>query len=406
MRDQLRDEVRAAFQKEQGAHPPAPDLRPSITRSMTVRPARSPNLRWVAVVAALLITALVIAGLVSSRGALRTQAPAHASPRGDVATGEDYGPPPPGVPLIYLRDPYNAGWYTGFDWGGQPRATIKLAQAAGSDATLIQDSNGSLFVLSPSGKGAGGQLLDRLGKPVTGTAGIWADDNLHTCWVAFDQQALTWTLVTGGPNLPAQNVAVIAHDPVGQTGITVAACSFKRDVAIAVRTSIMWPSQMWVITLSSGQVSKPIDFSSSEHLASVVASADASLLAENSTSSFGGNKGTQPTVIRRTADGSVVTTLDGTLGVLGFSADDSLALVESPAVSAQSGYFEVIEVATGKAVWRYDTDKQYVRHIAQPGGGAFAIVLTGSVTPNFPVTVLIVYSDGRSIELPAGYLRP
>ena len=403
----LRSEVRAAFEKEQEAYPTAPDLRRTIVTAGPTPPRREIRLQWVAVAAVLLISALVIASLVSSRTVLRPQVPAHPSPRPNVATGADYGPPPAGVPLFYLRDPYNPGWYTGFDWSGQPRGTIKLTQAPGRDATLIQDSDGSLFVLNPSGKGASGQLLDRLGKPVTGTVGMWADDNLHTCSVAFDRQTFTWTLVTGGPNQAPHGVAVIARDSnIGQTGISLVSCSFKKDVAIAIRTSVMYPSEMWTIRLSGGQVPKPVAFSNPEELANVVASSDSSLLAENSILSLGGNKASRPTVIRRTADGSVVITLNGMLGVLGFSADDSLALVASPPVSAQSGYFDVIEVATGKVVWRYDTDKQYVQFFAQPGGRAFAIVLTGLVAPNFPATVLMVYPDGRSIELPAGYLRP
>lgn len=402
----LRHEVRAAFEKELAAHPPTAGMRRSLVEAVTARPHREVRVQWVAVAAAIVIGALIVVSLVSSRAALRTQVPAHPSPRPNVATGEDYGPPPPGVPLIYLRDPYNQGWYTAFDWSGRPRGTIKVGQASGVDVTLIQASDGSLFELSPSGKGMGSQLLDRLGNPISGTAGMWADDNLHTCSVAFDPQAITWTLVTSGPNQPAHNVTLIARDSyVGQTGISLASCSFKRDVAIAVRTSVMWPSEMWVIQLSDGRIVNHKAISNGEQLASLVASADGSLVAENSMMSEGKlNAGNQTTVIRRVSDGSTVATLDGLLGVIGFSADNSLALAISP--PGQAMHLDVIDLATGKTIWRYDTDKQYVQFFAQPGGSALAIVLTGNFARNFPATVLIVYPDGRSIELPGGYLRP
>ena len=403
---ELRSDVRSAFEKEQAANPPASDLRRTVVAATPTYRRRATGLQWMAVAAAIVIAALVVVSLMSSRAAFRTQRPAHPSPLASVANGEDYGPPPAGVPLVYLRDPYNAGWYTGFDWSGTPRGTIKLGQQNVADATLIQSPDGSYFVFSPSGKGSPpGALLDRLGKPVSGTVGIWADDNRHTCSVAFDRQSLTWTLVTGGPNQASRDVAVIARDTnIGQTGITVAACSFKGDRAIAVRTTVSWPSEMWVIRLSDGQVAKPIALSNPQELANLVASADGALVAENSAMSVGSNRST---VIRRASDGSVVLTLNEMLGVQGFSADDSRALVSAPVVGGQTSYVEVIDLATGNAIWRYDTDKQLVSFVAQPGGAGFAVVLSGlTYSRSFPVTALIVKGDGSSVALPAGYLRP
>src|SRR5690349_1082004 len=97
----LRSEVRSAFEKEQAANPPASDLRRSIVAATLDRPRRGTNLQWVAVAAALLITALVIVSLLASRAALRTHAPAHSRP---TPVG-DYGPPPAGVPMVYAGDP-------------------------------------------------------------------------------------------------------------------------------------------------------------------------------------------------------------------------------------------------------------------------------------------------------------
>src|SRR2546430_12149024 len=105
--DDLRAEIRAAFQKEQTLNPSSPDLRQNIVQSVAARPRRRVDLQWMAVAAAIVIAALVVASLVSTRLAQRA-VPSHPpTPVGD------YGPPPAGMPLFYLKDPKHYGWYVG-----------------------------------------------------------------------------------------------------------------------------------------------------------------------------------------------------------------------------------------------------------------------------------------------------
>src|SRR5207302_34521 len=80
------------------------------------------------VAAAILITVAIVAGLMSVRLAQR-QVPGRPSPpTSSPAPLADYGPPPVGVPLIYLAYLHRPGWLVGFDWSGKPRGTVKLAQ--------------------------------------------------------------------------------------------------------------------------------------------------------------------------------------------------------------------------------------------------------------------------------------
>jgi hypothetical protein len=61
--DDLRSEIRAAFEREQAGHAPSSELRSDIVAAAAVRPQRERNLQWVAVAAALLLGILVVAGL-------------------------------------------------------------------------------------------------------------------------------------------------------------------------------------------------------------------------------------------------------------------------------------------------------------------------------------------------------
>lgn len=408
----LRSEIRAAFEREQAANAPAPDLRPSIVRAVSAQPRRERNLQWLAIAAAMVLAALVIGGLMSTR-LLHGSIPAHPRPLPQTTPVSDYGPPPAGVALIYVAVPNHPGWYTGFDWTGIPRGTIKVAQPLDPSQALIQSPDGSEFEISQSGKpGVGGELLDRLGNPVSGTGSqIWADDNKHMCGVAFDQHAITWTLVTGGPGQATRNVALIAKDPnLGQIGISLAACSFKNDRAIAVRTTNFNPTEMWVIRLSTGQVLSHNTISGGQ-LAGLVASSDGTLTAENSGRSAGKLGPVAPsTVVRRQSDGSVVRSLDPTLGVLSFSSDDTLALVTtSPQLNGNPTHLAVVDLSTGTIVWRYDGDEWLAGFLSGPARTGFAIMFqsptdTGGSHPK--VSVVLVSGQGALTTIPSTYDRP
>jgi hypothetical protein len=402
----LRSEIRAAFQKEQTLNPSSPDLRRNIVQSVAARPRRRVDLQWMAVAAAIVIGALIVVSLMSTRAAH------HGVPSHPPTLVGDYGPPPAGVALFYLQDPRHNGWYVGFDWTGKPRATIKLATALDANTNLDQAPDGSGFQLAPNAKGGGGYFYSRLGTEQTeGLGGMWSDDYVHTCAIVFDPVRATTTLITGGAGLQSRPVAVLAVDSsVGQSGIGLVACSFKTDRAIAVRTTVSWPSEMWVIRLSDGKVLTHRAIQNGNRLASVIASRDGTLIAENSLESVGlQGADAQPLVIRRMSDGAVLAKLDPAINVIAFSEDNSHALVTTSTwYSGFATHLAVIEVATGTIVWRYDGSSELAGYLTQPNGADFVVMLK---TPRDQfghpqIRVLIVAADGMSTDIPGSYVRP
>ena len=390
--DDMRSEIRAAFEREQAAHGPVASLRRDLVEAVSARERPAPNFQWVAVAAAVILGVLVVAGLMSTRFHPRAAVPA-ATPQASPLA--DYGPPPAGVSLIYVHDSTNPLWLVGYDWSGTPRGTVMLGQAIATGQYIAQAPDGQNFQVSPSAKGGSGTFLDRLGRPIvrlagtgagTGayTGGVWADDNRHFCSVAVDQQTFAWTLNTRLPGEGQKQVAVIARDAgLGETGISVAACSVHNDEAVLVRTVVAWPSEMWIMQLSTGRVLSHTTIAGQP--ANLIASADTLFTAVNSGKSISGQAtGFPSTVIRRVSDGSVAATLDPAMGVLAFSRDNSLVLVTTaPWIEGQPAHLAVVDVKSTQIIWRYDGPEGLGGFLAEPGGNldaafgpGFAVALT------------------------------
>jgi hypothetical protein len=412
--DDLRSEIRAAFEKEQAGHAPAAALRRDVVEAVAARPRRERNFQWLAVAAGIVLGILVVVGLLSTRLAHRPvgQANPQATPQATPAGG-DYGPPPAGVPLLYVHDPDHVKWLIAFDWTGHPRGTVKPDQAlpANQAMALQQAPDGQTFLSAPAAKGGSPQFFDRLGREIPTpagerfTGGIWADDYRHWCSVGFDQNTYVWTLVTQLSGEAARHVAVVAQDSgVGQTGISMAACSFANDQAILVRTSVSWPSELWVIKLSTGKVLSHHTYAV-EMLAQVTASRDSLYIAESSSKSDGrlASSSASSTVYRRVSDWTVVLSRPATEGVLAMSEDGSLALVQA-LIDAQSRNQAIIDLRTGKEIW-HGQGGSLSGYLAKPGGSDFALVYTlaGAQNPT-PGDILIVHADGSVDKFPQRYL--
>lgn len=409
----LRSEVHDAFQKEQSAHPPMAGMRRSIVEAATARPPRRElRLQWLAVAAVLVISALVIASLAYSRVAVRTQVPAHASP----SPVGDYGPPPAGVALFYLKDPDHPGWYVGFDWSGRPRATLKISAGADPTMNLSQSADGSYFIFRPGAKGGGGQFYDRVGKPLTGNGGFagaqWADDNTHQCGMAVDESTGKWILATQVPGRPEQQVAAVAPYNAGdQSALSVLACSFRTNRAILMRITNSNPTDLWVIQLSDGKELTHKTYSNGAEYAGLVASGDGSLLATSSSTSVGyiGGPSAPTTTVVRFSDGATLMKVDPSIGVLAFGSDDKTVLVTmGPWLTGQPAHLAIMDIQSGQILWRYDGNQTLAGWLPNPTGSGFAVMLEKSPAPGaHPVVdVVLVGADGTAITLSGGYQRP
>ena len=295
-----------------------------------------------------------------------------------TATPGDFGPPPPRISLLYFRDAQHQSWLTGYDWTGAPRATVRLDPALGVPR---QSPGGSFFVY------AGGPYLDRSGRPVGGPPAPeqkddpspgWSDDEASRCFVALDPNTFTWTLETQVAGQPVRNVAVIARDQgAGQTGIVVAACSVRNDVAVLARYSIWWLAEAWTVRLSSGKVLDHRTYKPNAYL-TLVASRDAAYVAETSSNALNVSvEGAVSTLIRRLPDWSVVGAMPSGYQVLAFSGDDSTALVAHRSLSEPGVHLAAMTLPAGRVMWWYDGVESLYRWAAHPAGPVFVVVLRG-----------------------------
>jgi hypothetical protein len=401
--EELRPEIRAAFDREQAGHAPSAALRRNLVEAVAARPRPTRNFQWVAVAAAVLLAILVVAGLMSTRLLARhaNVTTPHASAARQATPVADYGPPPSGVNLLYVHDPNHPSWLIGYDWSGNPRGTVKLDQPT----AIRMAPDGQSFALGLNAKGGTGELRDRLGQPIPGSGAIpgiafptWADDNQHMCGVSFDQTSVS-TLITVQPGQAAKQIFTATG------GFKLASCSFRNDRAILVRRNTMSPVEVWVVRLSDGKILSRNAYSDPGLLSDVVGSADAVLMAENSSLSFGQLGTTAPkTTIRKVSDRAVVATLDPSIGVLAFSSDNSLVLVTTtPWVGAVPVHLAVIELQSGNTIWSYNGGEQFGSSVAEPGGRDFALLFRPVGGQGPEADVMIVHGDGTTTQLPRRY---
>lgn len=417
--DDLRSEIRAAFQQEQAAHPPLGGLRITLTTAAASQPQPARNLQWIAVAVAALLVILVVAGLMWTRSGPRADVPA-ANP-GPL---KDYGPPPAGVPLIYLIDPRNNTWLQAYDWQGQPRGTIKFAKPVDVGyQSIFAAPDGSGFRYLPESEQGGIEYLDRLGRPIApgllppaplDDAWLWADDNRHLCVVRFATPSGEWRLVTKLPGEADHLVGIIPPSPdITQPAPLLVACSIRNDQAIVVRTSADgptgWPTELWVFRISDGKVLSDYKYPNPGSVEVVIASGDGLLIAESSSRSAAQpGAGAPSTIIRRVSDRSIVATLDPSVKVFAFSGDDSRVLAAIgtgyTTMPGQPLSLSVIDLRSGRVTW-HEQDI-LMTGMANPDGPDFAIssLVSGPSPTNGPLGAFeIIHGDGSVTRIPGSY---
>lgn len=280
---------------------------------------------------------------------------ASPSPSPPNVPPRDYGPPATGVPLIYAADSINQHWITAFDWQGKPRGTIKLT------APLTHE-----LVVEPH------------------------------CYVLEDQQTYDDVLYTVLAGQPPKRIAVIANEgSLGQTGIEAVECSFQSNLAIAVRTAVMAPSDTWAVRLSDGARLGHWAYTAGD-VTGVVPSTDGKLIAEI---------GTASTRIRSIPDGAIVGNLPSAV-VYGFSGDDQ-SVIEGP--TNEPGPIRLVEWRTGREVWKSSGDAWPDPVQVEPGAGDIAIAIASreqefSLTQDYSKAIVIVHADGTETDLPGRYI--
>ncbi len=274
------------------------------------------------------------------------------------------------------------------------------------------------------------EFLDRLGQPlrtaalpsdVLGGRDIWADDSKHVCLAANDPSDNSWRLIVAGPGFAARVVGVVAIDSDVAHTFDVAACSLNRDRAVVVRTAynrtsnqfVVWTSDVWVVRLSDGAALAHHAYVANR-VANIVASSDASYVAENSQFDPSLDGGSATSQIRRVSDWASVKSLAA--AVQAFSGDDSLVLVVPASLAAKAGFrhaMAVVDWRSGATRWQQTIADYYQGFAARPAGRDFAVgygslIATGCLVASWvcgsPVDITIVRGDGSAISLPDRYI--
>jgi hypothetical protein len=240
---------------------------------------------------------------------------------------------------------------------------------------------------------------------------MWADDSLHMCTLdssgGLDSQ---WRIGLRLPGAAPASVSVVALDsPNLRSGIialSFAACSARNDRAVIAYSYMSRPTEFWAIRISDGAILSHRTYPADD-LVNVTASSDGAVIAENSGKSTGQvAPAAASTVIRRASDLSVLTTLDPSIGVLGFNSDDSLALVSlTPWASGVATDLAVIDTQNGKMIWRSKWNEEFTGFVAEPGGRDLAVLLQapGDTSLHASVNIVIVRSYTGETDIPGRY---
>jgi hypothetical protein len=387
--EELRSEIRAAFEKEQAAHPPAPALRRDVAGAVAAHQRPLPRLQWVAVAAAVVLGFAVVAGLMSSRLA-------HNPTPVKNPKAFNYGPPPAGVALFYLHDPNDPAWLIAYDWTGKQVGAVKPQHPFLTGAARVnQAPDGQEFQIV-DGDPATGLFLDRLGQPldssgelVGSTRAMWADDSRHLCAMAHTAGS-SWVLET---EIPTYSEEFLTLPAVGQSRIGLIACSWKNDRAILVRNGPPL-TETWVVKLTDGKILSHHTFTAFT-VANITASRDAAYVAIMP--GIGLDSLVPPaTRILRVDDWRLVATV-GTSMVLGFSGDDSLALLGSNPANGLPPRLSTVDWATGTKIWEA-IGTNIFSVLAQPGGRDFVIALAAPGHDQWNA-IVIAHGDGSETKL-------
>ncbi|MHB8589456.1 MAG: hypothetical protein ACYDA0_11465 [Candidatus Dormibacteraceae bacterium] len=366
--NKLRDDVRAAFDKEQAKLGDLAGARHRLVqnalRARDDAPSRS--LQWVAGIAAVLIAAIVITTFELVRAGSQSHTAPAATPKAVVS-------PTPlssllnvadSTPIITFADPALPSQVDAMTWDGkaagklayQPVGTGNPANNLFAGPTVIRDRSGQLMASGTFGAKYFG--------------GTWADDEVHFCqMVPFDYlgaNGVPATLQIVTPGSPPRNVIQVGN-VYEQASISVAACSVLEDRAVVVQSfGDGGAAQYWVVQLSTGKILWGHKFDSSSGPAAVVSSRDGMYVAEHQTKSG----------LPITAAGSTIYGPNGNevahlaMWVEAFSWDGSLAVIDS---GFASGSVTMMRWGDASTVWGAPSGYALSKVEPEPAGSSLAI---------------------------------
>jgi hypothetical protein len=327
------------------------------------------------------------------------------------------GAPPAGVPLVWYA-PSNP-WdiddqgaplrvrLLGLDWSG------KLVGTLYQDGPIRQAPDGSRLLVGIGYVTESGALV----APASAGKGspVFSDDSRHVCALldstGGNPGALegkpTW-LFTGAIGSSLHRVAQ-AGRVGGQSGPSVAACSYLSDRAVVVENVVAYASELWVFRLTTGALLYHHVYSPGSVDASIVATHDGRYIAEQTNQTdaqgravYGG------TLIRRTSDGLIVARLAGQ-SVLAFSWDGGRVVTTAPWGSTLPNQARLVDWQSGRTFWRLPVQGNVSVNVLTKPGGMTMVIGVGhqDSSGSYPVAQLyLVQADGAARQIASGPLYP
>jgi hypothetical protein len=323
------------------------------------------------------------------------------------------GPPPAGVAAVWYEIPSPSPGPTrlaAVDWRGNRVGTLYAPGGA------RQSPDGSRLLFPEVG------ILDQAGRSVVDLSGrkggpVFADDSRHLCDLldanggsSFQGETVTW-LFMGAMGSPLHRVAQAGH--VGAQSVSrIAACSAAADRAVIVQYGPILAQEVWVFRLSTGALLYHHAYGSADPTASVVASRDGLLLAEQGVRDD--NQGRliyTETVIRRTSDGLIAGRIAGE-SVAAFSWDGNRVIATPAAGSASANEVRLYDWGSGAVLWRLPVQAApggwTAAALAQPGGSGMVVAVdvpdaTGALSSD---ALWLVSETGASRRVASGPLSP
>ena len=332
-----------------------------------------------------------------------------------------YGAPPAGIDLFYVQVAGYPAWLIGYDWQGQPRATVHLKE-------LDAAPNGPMAIsVAPDGSGfvAGNYTFDRTGKAINeystggkeGGPTAWSDDGSTLCGVTATstitaaptaQGSTDYYLVRRTPTTPPVRVTRFLHLDAspGDMGYGLRACVPSLDRALAVRTVCCSTAGAIAFRLSDGAVLARWERDAGEPLFST----DGQLVADPTEDAA---HSTTSTTVSTILGGAVIARYGPGLKFASISRDNRYALVTTP--DSGGPIAQVIEISTGRVTWRDQAPRSLNAVWSRPASGDMAIAFAPSPPPA-PCTagpiscpgpesnILIVRPDGSTTALPGRFI--
>jgi hypothetical protein len=300
---------------------------------------------------------------------------------------QNYGLPPAGVDLFYVTVP---GWPTylvGYDWQGNPRATIHLKEldsSARAPDGISVAPNGQAFE-------SGAYTFDRLGRVVYQyepagkglRVNTWSEDGAMLCGIeeavhpnaSSDGTGTTdFYFVRRAVSGPPVRVARFLHlDAIpGDMGYSSVACSHRLDRALLIQTVCCGIASAMAIRISDGTLLGTWK----RDAGSPIFSPDGQLVADP-TNAPGGTLPVS-TIVRTIPGGTILARYGQGITFKALSGNNQLAVVSGDGRGGSQT--RVIELTTTRQLWQDSTGRSLRAAWARPGSGDMALAFPASTT--------------------------